>query len=178
MCGDGWPNLCTWLGVFTPGKSFSLLSLVRIKILCFFFWFDAVPFHVAIFKKSPIICQHTNQCAKIVQSLDKKVWGGVKRQRQKKMWKVPKVCESKQSWMSSAICFLELDRADVRALSSQIHHSLTKAPTVLYGKLSQQKTPAEILRHPLVSAWFMKAYSMSSVIDQYEDILTIKRWLN
>ena len=103
-------------------------------------------------KKSPIICQHTNQCAKIVQSLDKKVWGGVKWQRQKKMWKVPEVCESKQSWMSSAICFLELDRADVRALSSQIHHSLTKAPTVLYGKLSQQKTPAEILRHPLVSA--------------------------
>jgi hypothetical protein len=29
--------------------------------------------------------------------------------------------------------------------------SIPEAPTVLYGKQSQQKTPAEILRHPLVS---------------------------
>ena len=31
------------------------------------------------FLNSPIICQQTHMCAKIVKSLDKKVWGGVKR---------------------------------------------------------------------------------------------------
>ena len=36
-------------------------------------------------------------------------------------------------------------------LNSELHHRLTKAPTVLYGKQSQQKTPAEMFR-PLLSA--------------------------
>ena len=39
--------------------------------------------------------------------------------------------------------------------NSELHHSLTEASTGLYGKQLQQKTPAEILRYPLVSAWFM-----------------------
>ena len=35
-------------------------------------------------------------------------------------------------------------------INSELHHSLTEAPTVHYSKQSQQKTPAEILRPPLV----------------------------
>ena len=63
-------------GVFTPGKSFSWLSFRSGPKYNVYYLVWCGSFSHCNFRNSPWIWQQTHMCAKNVQSLDKKVWGG------------------------------------------------------------------------------------------------------
>ena len=69
--------------------SSSSLSLVRTKTQMFIFWFGAVPFHICNSYNNARIWQQTHMCVKIVQTLDTKVCGRLKRQIGKMGWGEP-----------------------------------------------------------------------------------------
>ena len=85
-------------GIFIPGKSFSLLSLVRTRIQCLLFGLVRLLFTLQFSQRK----QTNPHVYKDCQSLDKKVWGRGKVLNKKRGGKAL-VSSSKQSWISSVI---------------------------------------------------------------------------